>query len=57
MSNNFRQSQSFLHTWSGLLLGWVLFVIFMAGTIAFWREGLNRAKQSPGRQELVHRDA
>ena len=42
MSNNFRQSQSFLHTWSGLLLGWVLFVIFMAGTIAFWREGLNR---------------
>jgi len=42
MSKSFRQSQSFLHTWSGLLLGWVLFVIFMAGTIAFWREGLNR---------------
>lgn len=42
MNKSFRQSQSFLHTWSGLLLGWVLFVIFMAGTIAFWREGLNR---------------
>ncbi len=42
MSKSFRQSQSFLHTWSGLVLGWVLFVIFAAGTMAFWREGLNR---------------
>jgi len=38
----FRQSQSTLHTWSGLLLGWVLFVIFVAGTAAYWREALNR---------------
>lgn len=38
----FRQSQAFLHTWSGLLLGWLLFAIFTAGTIAFYREGLNR---------------
>jgi uncharacterized iron-regulated membrane protein len=42
MSKGFRQSQSFLHTWSGLILGWVLFVIFVAGTISFWREGMNR---------------
>jgi uncharacterized iron-regulated membrane protein len=42
MSKSFRQSQSFLHTWSGLLLGWILFLVFAAGTIAFWREGLNR---------------
>lgn len=42
VSKNFRQSQAFLHTWSGLLLGWLLFVIFVAGTIAFAREGLNR---------------
>ena len=39
---SFRQSQAFLHTWSGLVLGWVLFLIFLAGTLAFWREGLNR---------------
>ncbi len=38
----FRQSQSLLHTWSGLLLGWVVFLIFVAGTIAFYREGMNR---------------
>lgn len=38
----FRQSQSTLHTWSGLLLGWLLFAVFATGTIAFYREGLNR---------------
>ncbi|MFD1951561.1 PepSY-associated TM helix domain-containing protein [Sphingomonas arantia] len=42
MSKGFRQSQAGLHTWSGLLLGWILFLVFMTGTIAFWREGLNR---------------
>ena len=42
MNKGFRQSQAFLHTWSGLLLGWLLFAIFVAGTMAFWREGLNR---------------
>ena len=42
MSQGFRQSQSTLHTWSGLLLGWVLFLVFLTGTLAFWREGLNR---------------
>jgi len=28
------QSMSWLHTWCGLLLGWVLFAIFLTGTIA-----------------------
>lgn len=42
MSKSIRQSQSTLHTWSGLLLGWLLFLVFLTGTIAFWREGLNR---------------
>ncbi|MET1756313.1 PepSY-associated TM helix domain-containing protein [Novosphingobium sp. RD2P27] len=42
MSRSFRQSQAGLHTWSGLLLGWVLFLVFVTGTVAFWREGMNR---------------
>ncbi|WP_294319517.1 PepSY-associated TM helix domain-containing protein [uncultured Sphingomonas sp.] len=42
MSKGFRQSQSTLHTWSGLLLGWLLFAVFVAGTSAYWREALNR---------------
>lgn len=42
MRQGFRQSQATLHTWSGLLVGWVLFVIFVAGTAAYWRQALNR---------------
>ncbi|MFY8092660.1 MAG: PepSY-associated TM helix domain-containing protein [Niveispirillum sp.] len=38
----FRQTQSALHTWTGLLVGWVLFMIFLAGTISFWREEVSR---------------
>lgn len=45
MSKGFRQSQATLHTWSGLLVGWVLFVVFVAGTAAYWREALNRWAQ------------
>lgn len=38
----FRQTQSALHTWTGLLVGWVLFLIFLAGTLSFWREEISR---------------
>ncbi|MDO7840838.1 PepSY-associated TM helix domain-containing protein [Sphingomonas immobilis] len=45
MSKSFRQSQATLHTWSGLLVGWVLFIVFVSGTTAYWREALNRWAQ------------
>ncbi len=38
----FRQAMSWLHTWSGLVLGWVLFAIFLTGTLAFFRAELNQ---------------
>ncbi|WP_298577862.1 PepSY-associated TM helix domain-containing protein [uncultured Luteimonas sp.] len=34
MKNSLRQAMAWLHTWSGLLAGWLLFVIFVGGTIA-----------------------
>ncbi|MFV3076857.1 PepSY-associated TM helix domain-containing protein [Niveispirillum fermenti] len=37
----FRQTQSSLHTWTGLVVGWVLFLIFINGTAAFWREEIS----------------
>ncbi|MFV0455390.1 MAG: PepSY-associated TM helix domain-containing protein [Pseudomonas sp.] len=37
----FTQSMSWLHTWCGLLLGWVLFAIFLTGTIAVFDKELN----------------
>ena len=32
-----RQSMSWLHTWSGLLLGWLLYAVFFTGTLSFFR--------------------
>jgi uncharacterized iron-regulated membrane protein len=34
MKGSLRQSMSWLHTWCGLLLGWLLFAIFLTGTLA-----------------------
>ena len=33
----FRQAMSWLHTWAGLVLGWLLFAIFLTGTLSFFR--------------------
>ena len=35
------QSMSELHTWAGLVLGWVLFAIFLTGTLAVFDKELN----------------
>lgn len=34
MKHSLTQSMSWLHTWCGLFLGWVLFAIFLTGTLA-----------------------
>ncbi|MDR2625257.1 MAG: PepSY domain-containing protein, partial [Zoogloeaceae bacterium] len=33
-----RQSMSWLHGWSGLLLGWLCYAIFLTGTTAYFRQ-------------------
>jgi uncharacterized iron-regulated membrane protein len=42
MKQGFRQSMAWLHTWTGLLVGWLLLLIFMAGTASYYRQELNR---------------
>ncbi len=37
MKTGFRQSMAWLHTWSGLLAGWILFTIFLTGTASYFR--------------------
>jgi uncharacterized iron-regulated membrane protein len=36
-----RQAMAWFHTWSGLLLGWLLFAVFATGTLAYYRHALN----------------
>jgi uncharacterized iron-regulated membrane protein len=38
MREGFRQSMAWLHTWAGLLVCWVLFLVFCAGTATYFRE-------------------
>ena len=38
MKNGFRQSMAWLHTWTGLVLGWLLFAIFVTGTSSYFQE-------------------
>lgn len=37
MKEGFRQSMAWLHTWSGLLVGWILFAVFVTGTLSYFR--------------------
>lgn len=42
MKNGFRQSMAWLHTWTGLVLGWVLFAIFATGTSAYFKQEISQ---------------
>lgn len=37
-----RQSMSSLHTWTGLLLGWILYAMFLTGTVSYFKDELSQ---------------
>ncbi len=41
MKEGFRQSMAWLHTYSGLLVGWVLFLVFAAGTASYFKDEIS----------------
>lgn len=45
MKESFRQSMAWLHTWTGLVVGWVLFFIFVTGTASFANQEITRWMQ------------
>lgn len=42
MKRAFRQSMTWLHTWTGLLVGWVLFFVFLTGTFGYVNAEVDR---------------
>jgi len=46
MHGGFRHSMSWLHTWAGLVCGWVLCAIFLTGTLSVFREPITRWMQA-----------
>jgi uncharacterized iron-regulated membrane protein len=41
MNGTFRQSMAWLHTWSGLVVGWVLYMMFLTGTASFFQDEIS----------------
>lgn len=41
MHKSIRQSMAWLHSWLGLMLGWVLFCIFLLGATSYYRQEIN----------------
>ncbi|VCU68134.1 hypothetical protein PIGHUM_00184 [Pigmentiphaga humi] len=37
-----RQSMAWAHTWSGLVLGWLLYAVFLTGTLSFFLDEINQ---------------
>jgi len=46
-----RQTMSDLHTWSGLLCGWLLYAMFLTGTVSYFKDEISQWM----RPELQHR--
>ncbi|WP_308911668.1 PepSY-associated TM helix domain-containing protein [Pseudokordiimonas caeni] len=45
MKAGLRQSMAWLHTWTELLLGWLLFAMFLTGTAAYFNDEITRWMQ------------
>ena len=50
MKPDFRKSMIWLHTYSGLLIGWLLFTIFLTGTLSYFNPEITQWMKP----ELVH---
>ena len=45
MKESFRQAMAWLHTWAGLIFGWLLFAIFLTGTLAYFKDEISHWMQ------------
>lgn len=57
MHKNVRQSMAWLHSWTGLLLGWLLFAIFIMGTASYYRHEISLWMQPQLAQYQVQQES
>lgn len=64
MKESFFRSMTWLHTWVGLVVCWILFLVFFAGTAAYyraeinlWMQPENHASQYPQTMDIKAQDA
>ncbi|MDZ5433522.1 PepSY-associated TM helix domain-containing protein [Pseudomonas fluorescens] len=53
MKEGFRQAMAWLHTWAGLTFGWLLFAIFLTGTLAYFKDETSHWMQPEIRARAV----
>lgn len=56
MKEGFRQSMAWLHTWGGLVFGWLLFAIFFTGTLSYFKEEITHWMQPEAPVRAVNAD-
>ncbi len=53
IAKGWRQSMSWIHTWLGLIAGWILFAMFLTGTASYFRPEITRWMQPELRDQIV----
>ncbi|MEM9335787.1 MAG: PepSY-associated TM helix domain-containing protein, partial [Pseudomonadota bacterium] len=59
MKGGFRQSMTWLHTWTGLLFCWILYFMFVTGTLGYFDTEIDHwmAPERGPAKEVSVRDA
>lgn len=52
-ARRFRPAMAWLHTWSGLVVGWVLFAVFVTGTASYYKTDISRWMRPEIRETTV----
>lgn len=42
MKDGFRQTMAFLHSWAGLVPGWLLYAVFLTGSLTYYRQEIGQ---------------
>ena len=53
MKEGFRQAMAWLHTWTGLIFGWLLFAIFLTGTLSYFKDEITQWAQPEVRSHAL----
>ncbi|MFV5639871.1 PepSY-associated TM helix domain-containing protein [Acinetobacter oleivorans] len=56
MHKGIRQSMAWLHSWTGLIFGWLVFAIFLMGSLSYYRHEINLWMQPALAQYEVKQD-
>ena len=56
MKEGFRQTMAWVHTWIGLVCGWLLCAIFLTGSISVFRDAITQWMTARPVLEAVHVD-